>query len=83
MKKGKAVLGVLAALAAGAILGVIFAPDKDSEAGRNITKLGENLSDSLNKSIDKKFEELAGAIAERIGSITEQEFVSTKQNGTR
>lgn len=83
MKKGKAVLGVLTALAAGAILGVIFAPDKDSETGQKISKLGEDLSDALNKSIDKKFEELAEAIAGKSESKAERGFVSAKQNGVK
>jgi len=81
MKKGKAVLGVLAALAAGAVLGVIFAPDKDSEARKSISRMGEDLSDSLSKRIDKKFEQLAGTIAGKLRSKSEKEFVSAKENG--
>lgn len=56
MKTGRALLGVLAALVSGAVLGVIFAPDRDAETRRR----GEELAEALNKSIDEKFDRLAG-----------------------
>ncbi|MEX1238910.1 MAG: YtxH domain-containing protein [Cyclobacteriaceae bacterium] len=82
MKKGKALLGVLAGLAAGAVLGVIFAPDKDSESRRNISRMGEDLTKTLNKSIDKKFEELEGRMAGKMKVKAENELLSHKRTET-
>ena len=41
MNSGKVVLGVLAGLAAGAALGILFAPDKGTATRKKISKKGE------------------------------------------
>ena len=41
MSSGKILLGVLAGVAAGAILGVLFAPDKGYETRKKIAKSGK------------------------------------------
>ena len=53
MASGKLILGVLAGLAAGAALGVLFAPDKGSETRRKITKKGVDLSDAAKEKINE------------------------------
>lgn len=62
MTTGKALLGVLAGLAAGVTIGVIFGPDKGSGARKNVTKKGEDLANALNETIDEKFEQLMNSI---------------------
>lgn len=64
MNSGKAFLGVLAGVAAGAVLGMLFAPG--SRTRKNISKKGEDLADALNEKIDEKFDELMSTIAGRV-----------------
>ncbi len=68
MNAGKLLLGVLAGVAAGALLGVLFAPDKGSETRKKITKKGEDYADSLKD----KFNEFVGVISEKFDKITEE-----------
>lgn len=62
MRTGKAVLGILAGVATGAALGILFAPDKGENTRKKIVKKGEDLSDALNKKIDEKFSDLIDVI---------------------
>ena len=63
MNTGKAILGVLAGMAAGAVIGMLFAPDKGTETRRKIAKKGEDLMDSLEDRIDRKFDELRAIVS--------------------
>ena len=47
MKNSDVVVGILGGLAVGAILGVLFAPDKGSNTRRKIAEKGTNLKDKL------------------------------------
>ena len=47
MGSGKVLASVLAGVAAGAILGILFAPDKGTETRRKIAEKGSDLADSL------------------------------------
>ena len=51
MSTGKVLLGVLAGVAAGAIIGILFAPDKGCETRRKIAKSGKDLTDNLNETL--------------------------------
>ena len=65
---GKFILGVLAGLAAGAVLGILFAPDKGSETRKKIIKKGEEATDE----IKDKFNELIDDLNEKIRSAKAQ-----------
>ena len=52
MNSGKLLTGVLIGAAAGAILGVLFAPDKGSETRGKISKKGSDLKNSVKDKIN-------------------------------
>jgi len=63
MNNGKVMLGVLAGVAAGALIGILFAPDKGSKTRRKILDKSEDYADDLKtkitdlwESITEKFE---------------------------
>ena len=47
MSTGKILLGVLAGVSAGALLGILFAPDKGSATRKKISKKGQDYADDL------------------------------------
>lgn len=67
MNTGKLVLGFLAGIAAGAALGILFAPDKGSVTRKKISRKGEDSLEDLNdkikalaKEVSNKFENIKG-----------------------
>lgn len=58
MNTGKIVLGILAGVAAGALLGVIFAPDKGSETRKKILTKSDDLTDAMKAKFKDFFEEI-------------------------
>ena len=70
MSTGKALLAVLAGIAAGAAIGVIFAPEKGSGARKNLTKKSEDLANALNATIDEKFEQLMNSVNAKVKTKT-------------
>ena len=67
MSSGKVLLGVLAGVAVGAVLGVLFAPDKGWNTRKRISKKGEDLVDDLKE----KFEEFLDSISEKVDEVKE------------
>jgi len=59
MKNGKIYLGALAGLAAGAILGVLMAPDKGSETRKKIIKKGDDYVESMKSRFNEAFEKFS------------------------
>jgi gas vesicle protein len=59
MSTGKVVVGVLAGLAVGALLGVLFAPDKGSETRKKIAKKGEDTVEGLKERLDELLKNFA------------------------
>lgn len=47
MDTGKVILGALAGLATGAILGILFAPEKGTETRKKIANKGKDAADEL------------------------------------
>lgn len=65
MNSGKLLLGVVAGLAAGALVGILFAPEKGTETRRKIAKKGENYVDE----IKVKFNELIDDLSKKMDGV--------------
>jgi gas vesicle protein len=68
MSSGKVLLGVLAGVAAGAMLGILFAPEKGSTTRRKIVSKGEEYVDDLKE----KFSEFVDKVADKFESAKEE-----------
>ena len=79
MNTGKVLLGVLAGLAVGSLLGILFAPEKGSVTRKKISDkthdLKEELTEKFNEFLDdvnEKFEQVkdeAGKVKAKAGSV--------------
>jgi len=61
MSSGKVLLGLLAGVAAGAALGILFAPDKGTETRRTISRKGTEYADELGE----KFNSFIDGLSEK------------------
>ena len=52
MSRGKIILGILAGTAAGALIGILFAPDKGTETRKKIVHKGEEYVDDLKERVN-------------------------------
>ena len=62
MTTGKALLAVVAGIAAGAALGVLFAPNKGSDTRKKIVRKGEDLVDEFTDKMEKKMDDLLKSV---------------------
>ena len=60
MISGKVVLGALAGIAAGALIGVLLAPDKGSRSRNKIVKKGEDYLDSMKEQFNSLLDNISG-----------------------
>ena len=65
MSKGKLITGVIVGAAAGAVLGILMAPDKGSETRKKIAQKGSDLKGSVKDGIGK----IGDTIADKYQSI--------------
>jgi gas vesicle protein len=85
MSSGKVVLGVLAGLAAGAALGILFAPDKGSETRRKIAEQGEDYLDEAKDKIQDLMDDLhkqVDSAKEKVKDLEQKIHKKTKEEPT-
>lgn len=64
MNTGKIVLGVVGGIAIGALLGVLFAPEKGSITRRNISRKGEEYMDDVKDKFNEIIENITDKFSE-------------------
>ena len=72
---GKILAAVAAGIAAGAVLGILFAPDKGSETRRKINEQGKKVADGIKIKFNKgkeKFNELKEDIEQKVKEKVEE-----------
>ena len=81
MSSGKVLLGVLAGLAAGALVGILFAPEKGSVTRKKMSKKAENYADGLKE----KFNEFLDDISEKFEEVKEKvsDFTEPSENSEK
>lgn len=65
MDTGKVVLGALAGLATGAILGILFAPEKGTETRKKIATKGKDSLDDLKN----KYNDLIDSLSSKLDDV--------------
>jgi len=68
MGSGKVLLGVLAGVAVGATLGILFAPDKGTNTRRKISRKGDEYAEEL----EAKFNEFIEGITEKFEDMKDE-----------
>ena len=68
MRPQRIIIGTLVGLAAGALIGILFAPDKGSEVRGKIAKRGEDTLDSIKSS----FNSLLDGISVKISKVKDE-----------
>ncbi len=68
MGSGKVLLGVLAGVATGAVLGILFAPDKGSSTRKKIAKKSDDYASELGD----KFNEFMETISDKFETVREE-----------
>ena len=68
MSSGKVILGLLAGVAVGAALGILFAPDKGWNTRKRISKKAEDVANDLRE----KFDELIDTVTSKVDEVKDQ-----------
>jgi gas vesicle protein len=72
MSSGKVMLGILAGITAGAIIGILFAPDKGSETRKKISTLGDEYAEELKDKFNEFVENISQKCEEALRSCQEE-----------
>ena len=83
MSSGKVLLGLLAGVAAGALLGVLFAPDKGSVTRKKITKKSDDYAEDLKEKFNEFLESISGKfeqVKEEVSDFAEHSDVKSEES---
>jgi gas vesicle protein len=75
MESGKTVAGVVLGIGVGALLGILFAPEKGSKTRKRILEKGQDYADDLKG----KFDELYQDVSDKYESFLEEAKATTTQ----
>ncbi len=70
MKTRKALLGVVAGIAVGAVLGGMYVSKRGSGTRKKVTRKGEDFANALNERIDQRFDELMKSISGKFVKVS-------------
>ncbi len=82
MNTPKLLLGTLAALAAGVVIGMLIAPDKGSKMRKNLLKKGDDVVDAMGDKIEGKFNEMVHVIGSKFTRKNEGDTVTNQKEVT-
>jgi gas vesicle protein len=71
MNTGKVLLGALAGITAGALVGVLLAPAKGSETRKKYAKMGEDFSEKIKNKFNKSADDVADKYDETMREASE------------
>lgn len=86
MESGKFLMGALAGIAIGAIVGVLMAPDKGSETRKKIAQKGTDLTDGLKgkySGLKDKYNDIVDGVTNKLESFQNggEEMAQNGQSG--
>jgi len=79
MKSGNVVLGLLAGLAAGSLLGVLLAPDSGKVTCKKISKKGHDYADAA----ENKFNEFVDDITQKFNEVKDEIGIKTSKSNKK
>jgi len=73
MNTAKILLGVLVGVAGGALLGVLFAPDKGFETRKKIAKKGKDYTDGLTEKLNNFMDDVTEKFESAVKKVKESD----------
>lgn len=69
---GKAILGFLVGAAAGAAVGVLFAPDKGTKTRKRIARQADDISSNVMESVNENIDDLKNYVTQMVDDVKDK-----------